>query len=736
MNDLTLIVALRCDDFSFYSKRLALRDELDLDRVSTIVVDDGSPQTVSDEIAEFCRFRGYQYIRLETEFAPFSLARARNVGIQAADTKWICFEDADLAYDLKHYQKLRRLLRLLPNLPMNFITVPAIYLSESLTEDVFNDGSIQPHIDRAICGMCFEDPTGSPENTDIQYFAPASSVIALEKKTALYVGGFNEAFVGWGGEDRDFVYRLLQFNDQLEKPEVFDATKNWNLNDTVVYEGWRSLYRIHGDFASRHGLYAFHLFHEKLEWRADQSANNLGYAKELAKYYWRTKRLPSDYDRKRKPAVILGLNPHIYNPQLLSVIDNPWVVDEKQSEEPTDFAVRIINANPERVFIWNPYGTMWRLDVYRELKANNVPVVVVERGALPNSLYFDAGGFCAESASYQEENWPLIESEEQEELVTTYIENLRYSDNTLEKQSQRIGAPLLRLKLGIPSETKVFFCAFQMDTDTVTTQFVEEGREYEQFVLEVKRLALSLPKDWVLVYKNHPLSPNKVEIPSAICADQFHIHDVLEVSDAVGLYNSGVGVIAMAFEKPVYYFGRCFYAVKGINKRWTNTKSVAADLPSIPRVDRDKVKRFYNFLLNEFYSFADWTYVDRKRGNGSVQRVLDSIKFSTIAIPGVGKYAIERPQVALRRSTLFDVYRHFDVQKRRSRRQKPAPRPKPVANAPKPQPAKSTPVAANSKHNGSAYKSKVRKLKRDPHAFFRDSKFFAFRPVKHLFPAT
>ena len=62
------------------------------------------------------------------------------------------------------------------------------------------------------------------------------------KKILNLIGGYDEYFVGWGGEDRDVAFRLLAVNNKIGKfPSFFEITKAWSLNKTYDYEGWRSL---------------------------------------------------------------------------------------------------------------------------------------------------------------------------------------------------------------------------------------------------------------------------------------------------------------------------------------------------------------------------------------------------------------------------------------------------------------------------------------------------------------
>ncbi len=280
---LSVVVPLRTDDFAFYCARLILRDALVLENLEMVVVDDGSSAAVATQMESFCKQRGYAYVRLESSGQPFSLSRARNAGLRAARGEFVYLDDADLVYTPSFFQAVLNQLQLLHATPFNFLSVPAVYLTSAASSQVFADGGLNGSYPRVVQALLLEDPKGGPNNKVVEHYAPASGVLALRRDLALQVGGYDEEFTGWGGEDRDFVFRLLAINPKLPLPAAFATTESWNLNDTLVFQGWRSLHRIHGEFMARLGLYAMHLHHERLAWRKPMaSAINMKRAAEKA----------------------------------------------------------------------------------------------------------------------------------------------------------------------------------------------------------------------------------------------------------------------------------------------------------------------------------------------------------------------------------------------------------------------------------------------------------------------
>ena len=80
---------------------------------------------------------------------------------------------------------------------------------------------------------------------------------------------------------------------------------------------------------------------------------------------------------------------------------------------------------------------------------------------------------------------------------------------------------------------------------------------------------------------------------------------MLQLCDAVALINSGVGVTAMMYQKPVYYFGDAFYGHAGLNQSVASAVELSDYLKSNAfAVDTQKMQRFISYLTEDFYSFG------------------------------------------------------------------------------------------------------------------------------------
>lgn len=95
-----------------------------------------------------------------------------------------------------------------------------------------------------------------------------------------------------------------------------------------------------------------------------------------------------------------------------------------------------------------------KLTIYKLLKANGIKLFTSDRGALPNSWFFDPNGFNANSSSYHLDNWNHPITEEREERVQVYIKAHIETDNIIGKQGLMVGGDALHNLRAVP-ETSI-----------------------------------------------------------------------------------------------------------------------------------------------------------------------------------------------------------------------------------------------------------------------------------------
>ncbi len=168
------------------------------DRIEIIVVDDGSPQrpnvpTVAKLIVQDDR--------------GFRLAAGRNRGAAAARSKILCFLDADTTPESTY---LRRLTRL-PALAADCVTVGrrrhAALSSTEIQSSVDAEGPLHELPDPAWLKTAYAASKNLLDADDRSYRFMIGAVIACTRDLFDVVGGFDESFTEYGGEDWEWAYR-------------------------------------------------------------------------------------------------------------------------------------------------------------------------------------------------------------------------------------------------------------------------------------------------------------------------------------------------------------------------------------------------------------------------------------------------------------------------------------------------------------------------------------------------
>lgn len=156
-----------------------------------VVVDYGCPQGAGDWVARNCPT--VTVVRVEDD-PGFCLPRARNLGAQKSTAPWLCFIDADV--------------KVTPGWPQ--------WMADNLDAGCFY---------RA-------------DKVDGERVLDTWGTVLCSRKGFLDVGGYDEVFRGWGGEDDDLYERLKMAGyAESEYPSRFvDAIKHDDVERTVFHD--------------------------------------------------------------------------------------------------------------------------------------------------------------------------------------------------------------------------------------------------------------------------------------------------------------------------------------------------------------------------------------------------------------------------------------------------------------------------------------------------------------------
>lgn len=178
--------------------RALRRQDHPRDRMEVIVADDGSPEVpaVPD---------GVRLVRQDD--AGFRLAAVRNLGARAAVGDVLVFLDADTTPEPAYVRELTRLPALAPDCVTVGRRRHARLAGSAPAED----------IERAATARALPEPTWLTDGyrasrnlldaDDRSYRYVIGAVLACSRRMFEQVGGFDESFTAYGGEDWEWAYR-------------------------------------------------------------------------------------------------------------------------------------------------------------------------------------------------------------------------------------------------------------------------------------------------------------------------------------------------------------------------------------------------------------------------------------------------------------------------------------------------------------------------------------------------
>ncbi|KQQ33655.1 glycosyl transferase family 2 [Duganella sp. Leaf126] len=191
-----------------------LQDE---QQFEVIVADDGSTDNTRACVAELQARAPFPLRHIWQEDCGFRLARARNLGIAAAQGDYLIFLDGDCIPQPSFIRQHRKLAE-----PGYMVTGSRVLLSEALTAQVLA-GAIDPLRTSAWGQLKLRLSGGLNKLLQLWCHLPdlrrksdrfswrriKGCNMAAWRSDIERINGFDESFTGWGHEDADFVLRLF-----------------------------------------------------------------------------------------------------------------------------------------------------------------------------------------------------------------------------------------------------------------------------------------------------------------------------------------------------------------------------------------------------------------------------------------------------------------------------------------------------------------------------------------------
>lgn len=725
--DIAVVIGVRLGEFNpWVLPRLSLLCDYYEPRPNFLVVDFGSSDPWARKLEACCEESGLSYRRVE-DVGTYSNGIARNCGFTFTDAELLFFTDVDFFMSRDAYGRMAALANTLELSRFRdvILTMPAWHLSEARTEE-FN--RLSESGDRST----FLEKTAflgaySSRQTDFEFVAPYSNNFLCRRELYDRLGGYSDEFRGHGSEDFEFFIRYALTTSHLPLPanlfgDFFGPLKP-SYYRAKPYEGFRRLLELLTLPSEMAGLRAIHLYHPTAstsEWVSKNDWKRSSFKSVTAKYGERKSGiLKVDSLPRVNTFVCVVKHPEHWRYFLPLRAAGIRLLPVSTEDEIAPHLGMMLRGEVDGVAVFNPYmkSHLAFRALFDAAVERGIERIVVERGALPGSLYY------AEDVSYNDPEFLQLNLDALElsspELdgAREYTSALRQGSTTLEENGDPLGPEKKYAHVRAQSKRLVFI-PLQLSDDMAVTQYTQGKVSYAEFVSSIDLVA-RLDSAVTYLVKKHPLSKEELEFSSSnvtLCDEGDNVHALIELSDAVVCYNSGVGVLALAHRKPVFTVGNAYYLAKERLGKACATLETAAKLiaggdfwsPSARDVDA-----FFAWLLYRKYSYFTATDEIRDFGDRKAHDYKD-IHVESLRLKGE---RFEFETCLTERAFGEDSYAagHLSISLAHTGRSSQA-----------------TGLAESSKKGGTTRK-KLRKFIRDPGGFFADSKFTFFRALGSRF---
>ncbi|HHQ4483465.1 TPA: galactosyltransferase-related protein [Aeromonas veronii] len=187
------------------------------------------------------------FIHADISSGYYSAGIARNIAAKNTTAEKIFFVDLDLLFPASLITHLISSDKRLTCVKIQFEMYPCLYLTKEETERF--DGDFQGCLESFLRG----------ENHRVEGIALASSCLLMNREWFLQLGGFDEQFVGHGGEDLELIDRLTRYYPIGPRPD--DYALNIKAQHPGDYQGFRryfSYYALPHLFAGRFLVHQWH----------------------------------------------------------------------------------------------------------------------------------------------------------------------------------------------------------------------------------------------------------------------------------------------------------------------------------------------------------------------------------------------------------------------------------------------------------------------------------------------
>lgn len=616
VSDITVCLAIRANHVNpWVLPRLEFALSFYQPAPKFLIVDFGSDEEYAQQIQDVCHKynnNNIKYLYIDDK-ETFSLSKARNIAGRTAETDFLFFTDVDFVFDSNMFAHLASLATKLElqTAIRRYLPMPIYHVGQEASAE-FESISNDMEKDRFLTTLSYLGQ-GTKFKNMLDFVAPYSNAFLINKHFFNLSGGYCDEFRGHGSEDFEYMIRLGLFSLNAPLPSHLNKDFYGPLKESFFeqrdYAGFRRYAEILTATSESLGLRAFHIWHPspKAEgyWTAQNDWKRDKFNLVLERYYPNIEKvLNVDFHPREKKALCLFNDPKQWGYFLPLRLSGYQLTafTSKNENDIVGILNQVENKVFDRLFIFNPYmKSHFHFRVIIEVaKRVGVEVTVIERGGLPNSIYY------ASEVAYGDKDYKKLDAllngkyqVQSEKLIGELVESIKTGNEVLESQDAYADTwkkyTLLR-----HNQLPKIFIPLQLPDDMAVTQFTDGYTSFSNFYDEIKVVA-EQNKEVLFIVKQHPLmkTPFTSEFDNLMIADNnANIHSLIDICDATVVYNSGVGLLSCIHQKPTFNIGNAYY---------TAEKYLSNQVSSIQEaINKLQNKDYHTSTKEELFIFLDW----------------------------------------------------------------------------------------------------------------------------------
>lgn len=630
VDDITLCIALRVTNVTdWILPRLELIFRRYEPKPNFLIVDFGSEKKYSSKAEDLCIRNNaiYKYVNDNGQFSP---AKARNIAYIESLTELLVFSDIDCLFDYDFFEILFKKANK-HKLQINkrrYFSMPVVHLGEVISKKIEYDLKKNP---KNSLSIEYDVHNYEFRSKNLEFIAPYSNIFMIHRDFFDLSGGYSEEFRGHGSEDFEFLVRLAILSGQSPIPEDLTKdvygplTKSFFEKNNQKYIGFRKLLESAAMISEIEGLRTYHLWHQK--------PANKGYW--TVKNDWKRTRLKAmlvAYQEMQSKVLDVDSLPRVANALCLFRDENHWgyftpyrvlgykLVLKNHNSDFAELKNQIISGYYSLILIFNPYMKSHKCfqEILKLARDQSIEVVVIERGGLPNSIYY------ANEVVYGDEEYKrnledvkINVTNEEVNFINEFIRKLRTGEESLEASEsyEKTESRYFR------KQGRNILIPLQLPDDMAVNYFVGDHMSYAEYLHHLRENIVSFPEITFYV-KPHPLTKEELLLNFIGCysnvivvSREANIHALIDICDATLTYNSGVGLLSVIHQKPTYCLGNTYYSLHG-----KFAKSVMSIEGAINRIKNDEAIKYNQ---QDLVKFLSWLIFHKYSYFGAISKIND-----------------------------------------------------------------------------------------------------------------